>query len=67
MTINKAMAELVNSEGFKLAARKDSRLRTYLVRYNRGELKTGATVELLLEFGYTITATKPKKSIKGIK
>jgi hypothetical protein len=58
MTIDQAVNELFESEEFKRASKKDAYLRNRLSRHRRGELKSGAKVELLITFGYTITAKK---------
>jgi len=58
MTIDQAITELFESDEFKQAAKKKSSYRVAMLRFNNDELKSGAKVELLLEFGYTITAKK---------
>jgi hypothetical protein len=59
MTITKAITSLMASEDFKNAAKNDARLRVYLGRFRRGALGNCGSVELLLEFGYTIEVRKP--------
>ncbi len=54
MTIKQAVRQLINSEAFKLEARKDAKLRVFLGRYNKGEIKNGAAIEVLLKFGYKV-------------
>jgi hypothetical protein len=65
MTIDEAIEELFESDEFKQVARNTSYLRTILRRYRNNELKSGAKVELLLEFGYTITAKKTARKKKS--
>lgn len=62
MSIDEAVQNLFKSEEFKLAAKTKSTLRSLLTRFNNNELKSGAKVELLLQFGYKITVTKSKLS-----
>lgn len=61
MNINKAMAELIGSEEFKAAAKQNARLRVYMGRYKKGTLGNCGTIELLLEFGYTIEVKAPNR------
>ena len=65
MTLHEAFLDLVSSQEFKDAAKnKDTiggRYRQYLSRFNKGELKSGAIVELLLSHGYIVTAKKVVK------
>ena len=62
MTIEEALKHLIASEAFKHEAKqKDKRgssLRKWLSRYNKGELRTGGAVDLLLEFGYKVVVKK---------
>lgn len=65
MTIEAAFEELISSEAFKTAAKGRDTLgnkyRTYVGRYRRGELRTGAMVEILLSNGYEVKANKVRK------
>jgi len=69
MTIEKAFKELIASSEFKdIAKIKDSqggKYRSYLSLYNKGSLKVGAMVSILILHGYTVSAdktvVKPKK------
>lgn len=62
MSLSEAFDELISSEDFKnIAKAKDSiggKYRMYLSRYQAGELKTGAIVDLLIAHGYVVTARK---------
>jgi hypothetical protein len=60
MTIDQAVKELLDSEEFKQAAKNKSTLRSLATRFNNAELKSGAKVELLLQFDYKIEAKKPR-------
>lgn len=60
MTIDEAVKQLFESEEFKNAAKTKSTLRSLLMRFNNNELKSGAKVGLLLQFGYKIEAKKPR-------
>jgi hypothetical protein len=69
MEINKALEELINSDSFKEKAKEKnnegSKLRMFLTRYQRNEVKTSTVVSLLEEFGYQIEvfpASNNKKS-----
>lgn len=61
MNIESALKELINSESFKSAAKKDAKLRVFLSRYYKGCVRYGASVELLIRFGYTININKIKR------
>lgn len=65
MTLEEAFIDLTNSDQFKEQAKLKNTLggkyRQYLSRFKKGELKSGAIVELLLANGYTITAGKVEK------
>ena len=62
LSLTQAFEELCNSEEFRAIAKEKNSLggkyRMYLSRYQAGDLKTGALVDLLVEHGYTITAKK---------
>jgi hypothetical protein len=66
MTLDQAFTELIASEEFKNIAKQPtplgSKYRVYTMRYNRGELKAGAIVEILLANGYTVYADKGVKN-----
>jgi hypothetical protein len=65
MNLKQALEHLVNSEGFKNEAKektsKGAKYRMFLKRYNDGELKNGAAIDMLLEHGYEIDIKKPKQ------
>lgn len=65
MTLDEAFIELTNSKGYKeISKQRNSRggkYRKYLSRYNKGELKSGAIVEILIENGYEVHAGKAEK------
>jgi hypothetical protein len=63
MTIKRAIEQLIASEEFKsaLKLKENAKLRVYLGRYKKGTLGNCGIIELLLEFGYTITVAGPKK------
>ncbi|MBN8860419.1 MAG: hypothetical protein J0H29_18660 [Sphingobacteriales bacterium] len=65
MTLEQAFKEFLTSEEYKGVAKQNTALggkyRVYLTRYNRGELKSGAIVEILLANGYEVTANKVVK------
>lgn len=65
MTLDQAFKELISSEDFKNIVKQPtplgSKYRVYTMRYNRGELKYGAMVEILMANGYTVHADKAKK------
>ncbi len=65
MTLDQAFKEFIPSENFKNIVEQPtplgSKYRVYTMRYNRGELKYGAIVEILLANGYTVHADKVKK------
>ncbi len=60
MTIKEAIKELVNSDKFQEDARTDARLRVFRQRYNAGEIKSGAAVNILTSYGYKIDVTAKK-------
>lgn len=66
MTIFEATNELINSNHFKDCARsrtkEGARLRMFRVRFKRGELSTGACIEMLEYFNYKIKYEIVKKS-----
>ncbi len=65
MKLQDAIQDLINSDAFKNKAKQKNaeggKYRMFLTRYNKGELKTGAAVDLLIENGYQIEIKKPKK------
>ena len=58
MTIEEATNELINSPHFKDCAKartkEGARLRMFRIRFKRGELSTGACIEMLEYFNYSI-------------
>jgi hypothetical protein len=66
MTLTEAFKQFSQSEGFKEIAKKKNSLggkyRTYLSRFNKGELKAGAITEILLANGYEVKANKARKN-----
>jgi hypothetical protein len=64
MDISKAVEHLVNSETFKKEAKqrtsKGAKYRMFLKRFNDGELKNGAAIDMLLEHGYHVNIKIPK-------
>ncbi|HTN08862.1 hypothetical protein [Agriterribacter sp.] len=68
MTLEEAFIDFTESEEFKeIAKKKDSfgsKYRIYLNRFRRGELKSGAIVELLMANGYEIRANKVVKKAR---
>ena len=58
MTIQEAINELIEREDFKNAARQDAKLRVYIGRIKKEGVKTGATIELLQQFGYKVEILK---------
>jgi hypothetical protein len=68
MTLEQAFKEFLVSEEYKEIAKQKtpigSKYRVYNLRYKRGELKSGAIVEILLANGYEITANKVVKKKK---
>ena len=65
MTLKEAFIDFVNSEDYKeIVKQRDSlggKYRAYLSRFRKGELKSGAIVEILLANGYEVTANKVVK------
>ena len=65
MTLNEAFQHFINSDNFKEIAKqknsKGGKYRVYLTRFNSGELKAGAIVDLLIANGYEINAGKATK------
>ena len=65
MKINKAVEDLLNSSSFKEKAKEKNkdggRLRMFVTRYQRGEIKTGTAVSLLEKFGYEVEVSPRKK------
>lgn len=64
MELNEAIEMLINSDAFKAKAKQKNaeggKYRMFLTRYNKGELKTGAAIDLLIEHGYRLDIKKPK-------
>lgn len=62
MTLDQAFTQFIKSQDFKdIARQKDTlggKYRVYLLRFNKGELKSGAIVDVLLANGYEISAKK---------
>ena len=62
MTLNEAFIELSNSSGYKEIAKtknsKGGKYRAWLTRFRKGELKSGAMVEILISNGYEVKANK---------
>jgi hypothetical protein len=65
MTLNEAFLELIRSEAFREKAKNNDALggkyRLYISRFNKGELRAGAIVEILVANGYEVKANKAKK------
>ena len=65
MSITEAIEELIHSEEFKSISKQRNSIggayRSYVSRYKKGLLKTGAMVELLVTNGYEVTAKKVVK------
>ncbi len=65
MTLEEAFLDFVNSDEYKEIVKQRNSLggkyRAYLSRYRKGQLKTGAIVEILLANGYEIRANKVVK------
>jgi len=68
MTLLEAFEELIETEEFKAIAKQPNPLggkyRLYLVRYRKGELKSGALVEMLEANGYEVNAKRVVKKKK---
>ncbi len=58
MTINQAIRQIIASEPFKEKAKKDAKLRVFLGRFLKGEIKNGSAIEVLLKFGYKVEIKK---------
>lgn len=65
MTLEEAFKELINTQEYKDVAKEKNSLgskhRTWLTRFKKGELKSGAIVEILIANGYEVTASKAVK------
>jgi len=65
MTLKQAFAQFIESKDYKEASTgRDNfavKYRTYRSRFNKGELKSGAMVEMLQAHGYEISARKVVK------
>ena len=65
MTIHEAFADLIQSKDFKEITKMQNseggKYRVYLARFNSGELKAGAIVDLLIANGYEVNAGKATK------
>ena len=70
MTIQEAFNSLVASDAFKNICKEKAgfgnKCRVYLSRFNSGNLGTGAMVEILLLFGYTVTVKGTAKKPKAV-
>lgn len=60
MTIKDAIKELLKSERFIEDSRKDAKLRVFRQRFLAGEIKNGAAITLLNEYGYKVEVIKKK-------
>jgi hypothetical protein len=67
MNFEEAFTDFIGSETFKEIAKQRTSLggkyRTYMSRFSKGELKSGAIAEILLAHGYTIDVKRGKPSI----
>lgn len=65
MELKESIQELISSQSFKNKAKQKNaeggKYRMFLTRYKKGELKTGAAIDLLLEHGYRLEIKKPKR------
>ena len=65
MTLDEAFIQLIETTSFKEVAKQKNSLggkyRIYLTRFRRGQLKSGAMVELLIAHGYEIKASRATK------
>jgi hypothetical protein len=65
MTLQEAFIELSNSAGYKETAKlkttAGARHRTWLSRFRKDNLKSGAMVDILTEYGYEIKASRVSK------
>lgn len=61
MEIEEAIKQLVESESFRQAARTDGKLRVFASRLNRGIIKSGAAVDMLVKFGYEVHIKGPRR------
>lgn len=68
MTLEQAFEDLIKSTEFKEIAKardsKGGKYRSYLSRFNAGQLKAGALVEILMVNGYEVKANKVSKKTK---
>ena len=64
MELKEAIEHLIKSDAFRNIAKeknaKGGKYRMFLTRYNKGELKSGAAFDFLIEHGYKIDIKKPK-------
>ena len=64
MEINNAIETLLLSTPFKEKAKEKNKeggkLRMFVTRYQRGEVKTGSAIDLLESFGYKIDIEEPR-------
>jgi len=62
VTLKEAFSQLINSKEYKdMSKGQESgpkKYRTYISRFNSGELKSGAMVEMLHAHGYEISARR---------
>jgi hypothetical protein len=67
MTITEAFEQVMATTRFKEDAKikdtKGGHYRMLRTRYNRGTLKNSAMVDIILEYGYTITVKKSKEAL----
>ena len=63
MSIREALELLFESEAFQMAAKdqEKAKLRIYKGRFKKGKLNEVAGLNLLKEFGFTVTIKKPRK------
>lgn len=61
MTVKQAIQKLLESDNFNEDARTDARLRVFRQRFNAGQIKNGAAINLLQLYGYKIEITESKK------
>lgn len=58
MTIKDAIRELLKTDKFQEDARKDAKLRVFRQRFLAGEIKNGAAISLLQDYGYKVDIRK---------
>ena len=66
MTLKEAFAQLILTEDYRTKSKPQGsdgrKYRMYASRFKKGELKSGAIVEMLLANGYEIKANKVRKA-----